>query len=201
MFFFFSENLTYFDFLLPPSWDSSFGLITDDTFTTISKYKTTVGTNIPVTTVWKRISFFFQKTLNVESHMVLKNRFSFLPLLFYYIFPFLSYIPNQFFLPGWKYILNNLNLNELKKNLNFGIGKCRRDCRREKRNHCITSALFCRHAFFCHFKSSKLSKKTTTKKKRRKISIPKQIRAYYMFQGIIKIFSNIYAWLFIFSKL
>ena len=36
-------------------------------------------------------------------------------------------------------------------------------------------------------------KKQQQKKKRRKISIPKQIRAYYMFQGIIKIFSNIYA--------
>ena len=35
----------------------------------------------------------------------------------------------------------------------------------------------------------------------RKIPIPKQIRAYYIFQGNLQIFSNIYASLFIFRKL
>ena len=30
--------------------------------------------------------------------------------------------------------------------------------RREKQNHCITWVLFCRRDFFCHLKSSKLSK-------------------------------------------
>ena len=50
--------------------------------------------------------------------------------------------------------------------------------------------------FFCHFKSSKLSKQNW-----RKIPIPKQIRVYYIFQGILKIFSNIHALLFIFSEL
>ena len=34
-----------------------------------------------------------------------------------------------------------------------------------------------------------------------KISIPKQIRAHYIFQGILKTFLNIYALLFIFRKL
>ena len=33
------------------------------------------------------------------------------------------------------------------------------------------------------------------------ISIPKQVRAHYMFQGILKTFLNIYALLFIFRKL
>ena len=45
-------------------------------------------------------------------------------------------------------------------------------CRREKRDHCITSALFCRHAFFCHFKSSKLSKKKQKKKNGEKSPYP-----------------------------
>ena len=40
----------------------------------------------------------------------------------------------------------------------------------------------------CHFKSSKLSKQNC-----RKIPIPKQIHTYYIFQGILKIFSNTYA--------
>ena len=42
--------------------------------------------------------------------------------------------------------------------LTSAFDKYRRDCRREKQNHCMTSALFCRRDVFCHFKSSKLSK-------------------------------------------
>ena len=52
----------------------------------------------------------------------------------------------------------------------LAFAECRDDCRREKQNHCITSALFCQHDLFCHLK-------------------------------IVEIFSNIYALLFIFSKL
>ena len=46
-----------------------------------------------------------------------------------------------------------------------------------------------------------LQKFKTIKYNRKKIPIPKQIRACYIFQGMLKIFSNIYASLFIFSKL
>ena len=56
---------------------------------------------------------------------------------------------------------------------------------------------FCRCDFFCHF-----TKVQTIKIKLGKNpSIPKQIHAYYIFQGILGIFSNIYALRFIFSKL
>ena len=43
--------------------------------------------------------------------------------------------------------------------------------------------------------------KTIKIKPEKNPSIPKQIRAYYIFQGILRIFSNIYALRFIFSKL
>ena len=43
--------------------------------------------------------------------------------------------------------------------------------------------------------------KTIKIKPEKNPSIPKQIRAYYIFQGILGIFSNIYALRFIFSKL
>ena len=47
--------------------------------------------------------------------------------------------------------------------------------------------------------SSKVS--NCQNKSLRKIPIPKQIRTYDIFQGILKTFSNIYALLFIFRKL
>ena len=80
------------------------------------------------------------------------------------------------------------------------FGKCQRDCWCEKQNDFVVSALFCQGDFFCHFKSSKLSKKKK-KKNWTKIPTPKQICACYVFQGILEIFSSIYALLFIFSKL
>ena len=43
--------------------------------------------------------------------------------------------------------------------------------------------------------------KTIKIKPEKNPSIPKQIRAYYIFQGILRIFSNIYALHFNFSKL
>ena len=70
----------------------------------------------------------------------------------------------------------------------MAFGKCGRDCWREKRNHCVTSALFCQRDFSA---TSKLSKQN-----RRKIPIPKQIRAYYIFQDILKIFWYVYALFF-----
>ena len=46
-----------------------------------------------------------------------------------------------------------------------------------------------------------LQKFKTVKIKLEQIPIPKQIRAYYIFRGILKTFSNICALLFVFSKL
>ena len=59
-----------------------------------------------------------------------------------------------------------------------------------------------RRHFFADVIFSLTSKVENYQKKNwRKIPTPKQICAYYIFEGILKIFSNIYALLFIFSKL
>ena len=55
--------------------------------------------------------------------------------------------------------------------------------------------------FFADEIFSNPSKVQNYQNKTGKTPIPKQILAYYVFQGILKIFSNIYALFFIFSKL
>ena len=50
------------------------------------------------------------------------------------------------------------NTNSTSEKVMYAVMYVFGKCQREKQNHCITSALFCRHDFFCHFKSSKLSK-------------------------------------------
>ena len=71
-----------------------------------------------------------------------------------------------------EFIVSSISLEKVVIIIKFliAIFLTRCYCRREKQNHCIMSALFCRRDLCCHLK-------------------------------ILKIFSNIYALLFIFSKL
>ena len=65
--------------------------------------------------------------------------------------------------PGFIKLIPSVMMAIQSFQLTSAFGQCRRDCRGEKRNQCITLALFCRRGFSCHLKSSKLSKKKTEK--------------------------------------